>query len=115
MLTDISRMKVFLKLGVTDMRKSINTLSVLVQGSMGMDPFADSLYVFCNRRKDIIKILYFERNGFCLWMKRLERDVFRWPDTKNEVMEIDRSELGWLLSGLDIMKAHEKLKFSSVI
>jgi transposase len=108
-------MKVFLKLGVTDMRKSINTLSMLVQGSMGMDPFANSLYVFCNRRQDIIKILYYETNGFCLWMKRLETDVFQWPETKEEVMEVSRTELGWLLSGLDFTKAHEKTNFSSVI
>ena len=115
MLTDISRMRVHLKLGATDMRKSINTLSILVQDSMGMDPFGDSLYVFCNRRKDIIKILYFETNGFCLWMKRLEKERFPWPETKSEVMEVTRTQLGWLLSGLDFTKAHEQLKFSSVI
>jgi len=115
MLSDLSRMRVHLKIGITDMRKSIGTLSILVQGEMGMNPFADSLYVFCNRRRDIIKILYWEKNGFCLWQKRLEKDVFRWPETKEQVKEIDRTELGWLLSGLDIAEAHEKLNFSSVI
>lgn len=114
MLIDVSRMRIHLKLGATDMRKSFGTLSLLVQGEMGMDPFADRLYVFCNRRHDIIKILWWDRNGFCIWCKRLEKDVFRWPVTEEEVKEIDGTELGWLLSGLDITKAHEKLNFSSV-
>ena len=72
------------------MRKSIGTLSILVQGEMKMDPFAESLYVFCNRRKEIIKVLYWDKNGFCLWMKRLEKERFRWPETKKEVEEIRR-------------------------
>jgi transposase len=115
MLTDLSGMRVFLKLGVTDMRKSINTLSILVQAEMKMDPFAESLYVFSNRGRNIVKILYWQRNGFCLWMKRLEKERFRWPGTEKEVMEVERHELEWLLNGLDITKAHEKLNFSSVI
>jgi len=115
MLTDLSRKRVFLKIGVTDMRKSIGTLSILVQGEMKMDPFAESLYVFCNRRKEIIKVLYWDKNGFCLWMKRLEKERFRWPETKKEVEEIRREELEWLLSGLDYTKAHGKLIFSSVM
>lgn len=114
MLTDISRMKVFLKLGVTDMRKSINTLSPIVESTMGLPSMAENLYVFCNRRKDIIKILYWDRNGFCLWQKRLEEDVFRWPETKEEVLEIDRTELEWLLRGLDLTNAHKKLNYLSV-
>jgi len=115
MLSDLSRKRVFLRVGVTDMRKSIGTLSILVQGEMGMDPFAESLYVFCNRERAIIKILYWDRNGFCLWMKRLEKERFRWPETKKEVEEIGRQELEWLLNGLDFTKAHGKLNFSSVI
>ncbi len=114
MLSDLSRMRVFLRLGVTDMRKSINTLSLVVQEGMRMNPFAESLYVFCNRGRDIVKALYWERNGFCLWMKRLEKDRFRWPETAEEVMEVERTELEWLLNGLDITKAHESVKFSSV-
>ena len=115
MLSDLSRKRVFLRIGVTDMRKSIGTLSILVQGEMGMDPFADSLYVFCNRERAIIKILYWDRNGFCLWMKRLEKERFRWPETKKEVEEIEREELEWLLNGLDITKAHAKLNYLTAI
>lgn len=112
--TDFSRMRVYLRPGVTDMRKSINTLSVVVQETMEMDPFAASLYVFCNRRHDIIKVLYWDANGFCLWQKRLEKHRFKWPGSGGEVMELDLTRLGWLLSGLDYTSAHEKLNFSSV-
>ena len=115
MLTDLSGKQIFLKLGVTDMRKSIGTLSILVQGEMKMDPFAESLYVFCNRKRDIIKVLYWDRNGFCLWLKKLEKERFKWPETEKQVEEIRRDELRWLLSGLDYTKAHKKLTFSRVM
>lgn len=114
MFLDITGMRIFLKHGVTDMRKAINTLSMLVQDGMKMDPFSRSLYVFCNRRRDILKILYWDNNGFCLWMKRLEKHRFRWPESEKEVLEIDGTRLGWLLSGLDITGAHEKLHYTAV-
>ena len=115
MILDVSGMRVFLKLGVTDMRKAINTLSILVESEMNMDPFDNAVYVFCNRRHDIMKILCWEKNGFCLWEKRLEKHRYRWPNSEEEVMEIDGQSLGWLLSGLDITRAHERLNYSSVI
>lgn len=108
-------MSIYLRTGCTDMRKSINTLSVIVQESMKLNPFEFSLFVFCNRRKDIIKILYWDRNGFCLWQKKLEKDNFKWPNTEKEVLAIEGRELEWLLNGLDITKAHEKLIFSAVV
>ena len=115
MFLDITGMRVYLRLGVTDMRKAINTLSILVQDSMKLDPFSSSVYVFCNRRRDIMKILYWDSNGFCLWQKRLEKHRFRWPKCEEEVLEIDSMRLGWLLSGLDITRAHEKLHYKSVV
>jgi len=115
MILDISDMRVFLRAGVTDMRKAINTLSILVQADMKMDPFSKSLYVFCNRRRDIMKMLYWDNNGFCLWEKRLEKHRFRWPENEEEVLEIDGIRLGWLLSGLDITRAHEGLNYSTVV
>ena len=113
-LTDFSQMRVYLKLGITDMRKSINTLSILVQEEMKLDVFSPGLFVFCNRRCDIIKILYWDNNGFALWQKRLEKHKFKWPKDEKDIFEIDHNQLGWLLSGLDITAAHEKLKFSLV-
>lgn len=106
--------KVFLALGITDMRKSINGLSLLVEnGGLG-DLFSGSLFVFCNRNQTIIKILYWHVNGFCLWQKRLEKDRFKWPKDEAEVLMIRAAQLEWLLSGLDIHQAHESLTFTSV-
>ena len=74
-------MRVYLAMGHTDMRKAINGLSVLVESRMQLDPFSGSLFVFTNRRRNILKVLYWHRNGFCLWQKRLEKHRFRWPDS----------------------------------
>jgi transposase len=71
--------RVFLAVGSTDMRKSINGLSVLVERAMEMNPFDGDLFVFCNRRRNMIKILYWDKNGFALWHKRLEKHRFHWP------------------------------------
>ena len=60
-------LRVYLAVGVTDMRKSINGLSILVQDQLDLDPISGHLFAFCNRRRDIVKVLYWDRNGFCLW------------------------------------------------
>ena len=66
---------VYLYRGIVDMRKSINGLSAIVEEELGLSPFGPSLFVFCNRQRDKIKILYWERSGFVLWYKRLENKV----------------------------------------
>lgn len=83
-----SGVRVYLSVGSTDMRKQINGLSIQVEQTMELDPFSGSVFVFCNRRRSIVKALYWDRNGFCLWQKRLGRDRFRWPETAEEVMTI---------------------------
>lgn len=109
-----SASKVYIALGTTDMRKSINGLSLLVADQFDLDVFSGNLFAFCNRRRDLIKILYWADNGFCVWMKRLEKDVFRWPDSEQDVMEINRTALDWLLNGLDLRQAHKRLEYTSV-
>ena len=112
-----SQMRVYLSLGNTDMRKSINTLAVLVEGSLALDPFSGCLFAFCNRRRNIVKILYWDRNGFCLWQKRLEKDRFKWPESHEEVFEIDQRQLNWLLEGLEIHQParYKELRYSTVL
>jgi transposase len=80
------------------------------------DPLSGHLFVFCNRNQNIVKILYWGRNGFCLWHKRLEKDRFQWPRSKQEVMTIGSQELAWLMDGLSIhqKKAHKVLKYSTI-
>ena len=104
--------KVYLALGTTDMRKAINGLSVIVSERMQLDIFSESLFVFCNRAQTILKILYWDKNGFCLWQKRLENDRFKWPNSSKEVMNITSRELTWLVNGLNINQAHKPLKYS---
>jgi transposase len=106
MFYSASGVKVYLVLGRTDMRKSVNGLSILVSEHIGLDPLSGHLFVFCNGRRNILKVLYWDRNGFCLWYKRLEKEVFRWPETQQEVLEIGSRELGWLLDGLEISQHH---------
>ena len=96
--------QVYLALGSTDMRKSINTLSILVSESMNLDPLSGNIFVFCNKNRSIIKILYWDKNGFCMWMKRLEKGRFFWPCDESEIKEINYTHLRWLLDGLDISK-----------
>lgn len=107
--------RIYIRPGKTDFRKSINGLSVLVQDHMKYDPFSGNYYVFCNRTKSMLKILYWERNGFCLWHKRLEEDKFRWPNTPEEVHEINSEEFRWLLQGLDFYNAHKNRYYSRVV
>ena len=111
-----SGIKVHLALGSTDMRKSINGLSILVEEKLKADSFSGHLFVFCNRRRDIIKVLYWDMNGYCLWQKRLERDRFRWPESEGEVLSMGIREFKWLLDGLDFEQegAYERLRYSHI-
>jgi len=112
-----SDLKVYIATGSTDMRKSINGLSILVEEYYELDPFSGHLFVFCNRGKNILKILYWDRNGFCLWHKRLEKHNFKWPSSKNELLATDPRQLMWLIEGLDINiadDAHERLLYETV-
>ena len=92
--------RVFLACGRTDMRKSINGLSAIVEGSFELDPFDGALFVFCNRGRDRVKILEWDGDGFWLHFKRLEKGRFRWPTEGNEAtMSLTGEELSYLLGG----------------
>ena len=117
MLTLSSGIRVYLAIGNTDMRKAINGLSILVESRFLLDPFSGNLFVFTNRRRNIFKVLYWDRNGFCLWQKRLEKHRFRWPESCDTVVEIEGRELSWLLEGLDprSVRGHDRLQFSALV
>jgi len=106
--------RVYLAVGSTDMRKAINGLSIMVEQAMALNPFSGDLFAFCNRARTIIKILYWDHNGFCLWHKRLEKHRFIWPKVAEDVIIIGPKELSWLLSGLDFTNAHHKLHYKAV-
>jgi len=117
MLNADSAPRVFIVLGATDMRKAINGLSIMVADHLEMDAFSGSLFVFCNSGRTIIKILYWDRNGFCLWQKRLEKHRFAWPESREDVLEMDSRKLRWLLDGLDPVRiaGHPSLAYKNII
>lgn len=103
MLGDVSGAKhIYIACGYTDLRKSIDGLAVLVERSFGLDPFGESLFLFCGRRCDRLKALYWEGDGFVLLYKRLESGSFQWPRSTNEARSITAKQLRWLLEGLSI-------------
>ena len=108
---------VYLCRDAVDFRKGINGLAVLVEETLQRDPFSEHLFVFCNRGRNRIKILYWERNGFCLWQKRLERDRFAWPRDDEALVTLTGKQLNWLLDGVDLwaLRSHKRLAYRSVL
>lgn len=99
-----------------DFRLGLNSLSVLVQISLKLDPMKPSLFVFRNKARNRIKILYWQKNGFCLWMKRLEKHKFHWPTHSSDCIELDAQLLRLLLDGVDIniARPHEAIYYHRV-
>ena len=121
MRPDKALSRVLLCVEPVDFRKSIAGLSLIVEQALGLDPFADTLHCFINRRGDKIKILYWERTGFCLWYKRLEEQRFHWPRPTDladggDTVTVDGEQLNWLLDGFDLWTnaPHRTLRYGSV-
>jgi len=76
--------KIFIKTGFTDMRKQINGLAAIAESSMPEPPLSGAYFVFCGKSRNLIKVLYWDQTGFCLWMKRLEEATFPWPASDEE-------------------------------
>jgi len=94
---------IYLHRAPVDFRKAVNGLYGIVEQDLSLNPFDGCLYVFCNQGRDRLKILHWDKTGFVLWYKRLEKDKFKWPvDDLASVIHIDESALNWLLSGLPI-------------
>lgn len=108
---------IYLHRDVVDFRKSINGLSVIVDEAMGLSPFDPGLFVFCNRRRDKLKALYWDSTGFALWYKRLEKDKFKWPrKSSDDIVVLTHEQWDWLLRGLNVLdiKPHQHRTFYSV-
>lgn len=84
------------------MRKSISGLMAIIRDTYQMDPYANAIYLFCGRKKNTLKALYFDRDGFCLLQKRLDNGRFQWPRNPSEVKSLTRQEFRWLMEGLSI-------------
>ena len=109
---------VYLHREPVDFRKAINGLSLIVLEAMDQSPYSSALFVFCNKQRSQLKVLYWDDTGFALWQKRLEKSRFKWPRKHgDETIKISAEEWNWLLRGLDITKmhAHETLRFDTVM
>ena len=99
-MIELGGKKVYLACGHTDMRKSINGLAAIVEGSFKLDPFGGDLFAFCNRSRDRMKILEWDGDGFWLYFKRLEKGRFKWPVSGSDAtMNFSGEELAYLLGG----------------
>lgn len=101
--------RILLACGATDLRKSIDGLAALVQESLGVSPFSPTLFVFCNRDRDKLKMLYWDHNGFWLFYRRLERGTFQWPQSSEATMALSTRQLRWLLDGLSLSQRQAHL------
>ena len=105
--------RVYLCASACDMRKSFDGLHALVVQAMELDAFAGHLFVFANRRRDRIKMLYWDRDGFAVWAKRLEEGTYAMPfgESEQKRREITAAELGALLSGIDLSRAKRRKRY----
>ena len=111
MLTLPPAVRVYLATAPTDMRCSFDGLMARVHSVLEMDPFCGHLFVFCNRRRDRVKILFWDRSGFCIWYKRLEKGTFRFPEASAKSVEVEATELALLLEGIDLSNARRRRRW----
>jgi transposase len=105
---------IYLVGGITDMRKQINGLSAIAQERQSEALFSGAYFVFLGKTRKVMKILYWDRTGFCLWNKRLEEETFPWTRKQKGLIEIERSRFRLLVKGIDIFREHRKLEYVSV-
>jgi transposase len=97
------------------MRKAVNGLTVIMQEEMLHDPFNGNVYLFCNRERKLLKAVYWDKTGFWLCQKRLEKEKYPWPEDEEKARELTGEQLQMLLSGIDFFKAHKELFYKKVI
>jgi transposase len=107
-----SALRIFLAAEPADLRKGSDGLAQLVRDRVAEDPLSGHLFVFRNRRRDRMKILYWDRDGFALWYKRLEKGVFRFPEAKNGRVEVTPAEMAAVLEGIDLSRARRLPRFT---
>lgn len=93
---------VYLVTGYTDLRRGIDGLAEVIQGKLSLDPYSEALFLFCGRKRDRLKGLLWEGDGFLLLYKRLDNGVFRWPRNESEARQLSEQEIRWLFEGLEL-------------
>lgn len=103
--------RVFVAVAPADLRKGYDGLSQLARDALREDPLSGHLFVFSNRRRDRIKVLYWDRDGLAVWMKRLERGTYRWPAPGADRVEWTAAELAAVLGGLDLKATRKRPRY----
>ena len=111
MLALTAATRIYLYRAPCDMRKSFDGLCGLIRNELGADPLSGSLFVFINRRRNMVKCLYWDRDGFAIWFKRLEKGCFNLPDIENSDGRIDRLQLTMILEGFVPKKVNKRYIF----
>ena len=114
MTIDLSKVRIFIRPGTTDLRKAVNGLAILVEQEMSGEPFSGNVYLFCNADRKLIKAIWWDKTGFWLSQKRLEKEKYPWPSTIEAVRELSSEELSMLLRGINFFKAHKTLYYKNV-
>jgi transposase len=104
--------RIFLARDPADMRRGFDGLAALTTSVLGQDPLSGHLFVFRNRRGDRLKVLYWDRDGLAIWMKRLERGTFRFPPPRDGRVEVTSAELAAILEGIDLERAPRRPRFA---
>jgi len=111
---DLNAVRIFLRPGKTDLRKAVNGLAGIIEQQMAGEPLSGNLYLFCNKERKLLKALWWDKTGFWLNQKRLEKDRYPWPDTSEAARELSKEEVQMLLAGIDFFKAHKTLHYKKV-
>lgn len=108
---DLSNTRIFIRPGTTDLRISTDEILHLIKKIMNQDPLNGAVFLFCNKRKNILKAIWWDKTGFWVAQKKLEKHKWPWPSKKEEVSEITTKQLSMLLTGIDFTQMHDELQF----
>lgn len=102
---------IYLHSGFVDFRKSINGLLVIIENELTLSPFSEALFIFCNKKQDKLKIVYWDKTGFAMWYKVLQKHRFKWPKVDDFThLQLTGKQLDWLLGGYDVI-GHSQLHY----
>ena len=114
MRLDFSHTRIIIRPGTTNMLASKDQLLEIIKSIMKDDPFSGAVFLFCNRNRNILKMIWWDRTGFWVAQKKLEKGRWPWPDTQEQVGQLNPGQIEMLLKGVDFFKGHDELFFSEI-
>ena len=114
MRLDFSHARIIIRPGTTNMLASRDRLLEIIKSIMKDDPFSGAVFLFCNRNRNILQMIWWDRTGFWVAQKKLEKGRWPWPDTQEQVRQLNLGQMEMLLKGVDFFKGHDELFFSEI-